>query len=360
MKLLICYCLIIITANAQEDRQGALAAVMDYIEGTANGEISRIRNAFETNASLYTINSENDLVQRPSQKYIAGFTEGKKNNRIGQVVYLDVVHNAATAIVEIISGKRKYTDYILLLKIKDQWKIIQKSYTYVPIDYKGKILFVVSNFSSYGNVEKRTGTHFSELVQVYDGLLKAGYEVDFVSPQGGEIPVAYIDLSDDLQKTYFYDRKLQYKLKYSYRPSDIDSKNYKGIFYVGGSATMFDIPENADIMSLAKQIYEDQNGVIGAVCHGVGGLVNLKLKSGDYLVAGKRINSFTNKEEESGSNWKYLPFLIETKLKERGALYFSSDNWQEHVETSERLVTGQNPASCRKLVSELIKQLEMN
>ena len=126
--------------------------------------------------------------------------------------------------------------------------------------------------------------------------------------------------------------------------------------YVGGSAIMFDAPDDTHLISLAKRIYEEQNGVLSAICHGVAGLVNIKLENGEYLVKGKVVNSFTNSEE---GNEKYIPFLIERKLRERGASFKSASNWQEYVAVSGRLITGQNPASCKKLVAEIIKKLEL-
>ena len=40
-----------------------------------------------------------------------------------------LVNNAANVKIEITSGQWKFTDYLLLLKLKDGWKIINKSYT---------------------------------------------------------------------------------------------------------------------------------------------------------------------------------------------------------------------------------------
>ena len=345
---------------SQSDQQKVKSILYDYIDGTANGEIARIKNAFEKNSALYTIGKNKELVRRPSETYIGYFKEGKKNKRKGQITYVDIVNNAATAIVEVVMGSRTFTDYILLLKIEDKWKIINKSYTFVNKEYKGKVLFVVSNYASYGTSNKRTGSHYGELVTLYDEFTTKGFEVDFLSPEGGSIPVAYINLQDKLQKKYFYDSKLNYKLKTTASPNEIDSKKYEAIVYVGGSAIMYDVPNNEGIIAIAKSIYEKQNGIIAAVCHGVAGLVNIKLESGKFLVEGQTVNSFTNKEENSGQNAKLLPFMIESKLKERGATFNSSDNWQEHVEVSNRIVTGQNPASSKKLVKKIIEVLEKN
>ncbi len=346
--------------QTEEDR--VKAVLMDYIDGTANGEINRIENAFHAEANLYHV-GDDSLRKRASKKYIGYFKEGQKNGRLGHIASIDVSNDAAVGIVKIDMPKRKrrYTDYMLLLKTAGKWEIIHKSYTWETYERKGKVLFVVSNASSYGeSTNKRTGTHYEELVQPYHNLQKSGYEVDFVSPKGGEIPVAYINLQDPLQLQYFYDSELQYKLKNTLNPSQVDSKNYQAVYYCGGSAAVLDIPNNEDIQSIARQIYEEQDGIIASICHGAAGLVNVKLSSGKFLVDGKRINSFTNKEEGNG---KHLPFLIETRLKERGAIFKSSGKWQSHVEVDGNLITGQNPSSLNvfsKKLIELLNALEKN
>ncbi len=344
-----------LTSYSQTDEEKVKATLMDYIEGTANGEINRIKRAFHKDANLYSI-ADDSLRALPSKKYIGYFKQGKKNERLGHIESIDIRNNAAVGIVKIDmpSRKRRYTDYMLLLKTEGNWKIVHKSYTWESYERKGKVLFVVSNASSYGENNKRTGTHYEELVQPYDALQNAGYEVDFVSPKGGEIPVAYINLQNKLQLHYFYDAALQYKLKHTLKPNQVNSKDYQAIYYCGGSAAVFDVPNNKGIQNITQQIYENQNGVVSSICHGAAGLVNVKLNNGTFLVKGKRVNSFTNEEEGNG---KHLPFLIETKLKERGAVFKSSGKWKSHVEVDGNLITGQNPSSLEVFSEELIKRL---
>ncbi len=107
------------------------ATLLDYIEGTANGEKERISKAFHPDLNLYAIAGDT-LRVRNGQKYIEGFEEGKKYNRIGKIIDIDYENDAATAKVEIDMPhvKRIYTDYFLLLKYQGNWKIIHKSYTH--------------------------------------------------------------------------------------------------------------------------------------------------------------------------------------------------------------------------------------
>ena len=69
------------------------------------------------------------------------------------------------------------------------------------------ILFIVSNAHFYGETKMNTANHFAEIVFPYDKLVKAGYHVDFVSPEGGAIPIGYIQTSDPLIKEYLYKKE---------------------------------------------------------------------------------------------------------------------------------------------------------
>ena len=107
------------------------STLMDYIDGTANGDPAQVRRAFHPDFNLYTVNDADSLWIRSGAKYIDGIKVGEKNNRKGRIISIDVEHNAAMAKAEIaIPGWRIFTDYFLLLKYEGAWKIVQKSYTW--------------------------------------------------------------------------------------------------------------------------------------------------------------------------------------------------------------------------------------
>jgi putative intracellular protease/amidase len=361
MKWMFCLLLSSLTlvAMPQDNYAGAKAAVMDYIEGTAHGELDQLRNAFHPMAALYTVGQGDSIRRIPIDTYIGYFKPGRETGRQGHIVSIDVVNNAASAIVEIDMGDRRFTDYILLLRLHDGWKIIQKSYTNEPYQRKGKLLFVVSSADTYGETGYTTGAHFGEIVEPYDRLSKAGYEIDFVSPEGGMVPVHYVDLQDPLQRSNFYDHKLNSKLKRSLSPEAVDVAAYDGLYLAGGSGAMFDLPADEGTREIIRAMYEDQQGVVAAVCHGPAGLFDVKLSGGNYLVDGKEVSAFTNAEEGNlDRKREVLPFLLESKLKERGAKFSGAAPGQPHVVVDGRLVTGQNPASCAQLAEEMIRLLE--
>ncbi|SMG36212.1 Putative lumazine-binding [Marivirga sericea] len=118
--------------NAQTEIELIQETLNDYIEGTANGEPERLRDAFHENFKLYFV-SQDSLKIWSGKHDISNVTPGKKSNRIGTIISIDYENNAASAKIQVdMPDKRRiYSDYLLLLKYEGRWKIIQKSFTYV-------------------------------------------------------------------------------------------------------------------------------------------------------------------------------------------------------------------------------------
>ncbi len=126
-------CLIPIIGVGQE-KPSELALIsqtlMDYIEGTANGEPERLDRAFHPDFNLYSVTESDSLRIWKGQDYIGGIKVGEKNSRQGRIISIDHENDAAMAKVEIlIPGWKVFTDYFLLLKYEGQWRIVHKSYT---------------------------------------------------------------------------------------------------------------------------------------------------------------------------------------------------------------------------------------
>lgn len=185
----------------------------------------------------------------------------------------------------------------------------------------------------------------------------AGYKIDIVSPKGGKAPIDGFNLEDPINKKFWEDIKYRYKIENTLKPSEIKPDKYAAIFYAGGHGTMWDFADNEELAKIASKIYEN-NGVIGAVWHGPAGLVNIKLNNGKYLVDGKKINAFTNEEEVAVGLDKTVPFMLESKLIERGAIFEKSGVWQVHVGIDQRVVTGQNPASAQVVGEAILIELK--
>lgn len=222
-----------------------------------------------------------------------------------------------------------------------------------------KILIVVTNHDQLGTTGRKTGFYLDEVAHPHAVFTQAGFEVNFVSPTGEEAPIdpKSYDLDDPLNQQFVENETVMAQIEDTLSPQEIDPSEYSAVFFAGGHGVMWDLPDNQELAQITANIYE-RGGIVGAVCHGPAGLVNVRLSDGTYLVAGKELTAFTNEEEEAVELTDQMPFLLETKLIERDAQHTEADNFQSHVVVSDRLVTGQNPASATQTAEEMVELLQ--
>lgn len=221
---------------------------------------------------------------------------------------------------------------------------------------KPRILIALTSHATLGSTGKATGAYVAEIAHPWAAFTDAGFDVDFVSVRGGQVPLDGVDRKDPVNARLLDDAATMARLHASLAPGDVDPTRYAAIFYAGGHGTMWDFPDQATLAEVAARIY-DRGGVVSAVCHGPAALVNVRLGSGAYLVAGKEVAAFTNEEERAVGLAEVVPFLLADRLVERGAIHRPAANWQNQVVVSERLVTGQNPASAASVGAAVVSLL---
>lgn len=221
-----------------------------------------------------------------------------------------------------------------------------------------KILVVLTNVSQYKNDEEKTGLWLAEATEFVDEVTKAGFEVDYVSPKGGSVPIdprslkkVYVS-KEDLQLSESADFK-ERALIHSLKPEDLQPEDYIAIYYTGGHGVNWDFPDNKELQEIAYSIYE-QGGYISSVCHGVAGLLNIRVRDGHYLIEGKKITGFTKWEEILSGKLKKVPFITETEVKKRGADFQKKLPYTSFAIQDGRFVTGQNPMSGRAVAKCLL------
>ena len=191
-----------------------------------------------------------------------------------------------------------------------------------------QILIVVTNVAEYPTVGFRTGLWLGELVHFVDVAEEAGFALRIASPQGGFVPIdpeslIFTDASHAVGIEYsifkrYQDRSFMNLLSQSSALSEIDVAAYDGIYMTGGHGVMFDYP-NA-LGELTARFYETGK-IVSAVCHGPAGLLEVKLKDGQYLLKGKKATGFSWKEEELAKREGAVPYNLEEELGKRGADY---------------------------------------
>lgn len=138
---------------------------------------------------------------------------------------------------------------------------------------------------------------------------------------------------------------------------DADPAVYDALYLTGGHGVCFDFPRSVALAKLTASLYE-AGKVVSAVCHGPAGLLEVKLKNGDYLIAGKNVTGFSWNEEVKVGREQAVPYNLEEELQKRGAKYAKA--WMafaSHVVEDGLLVTGQNPASAEGVGEAVVKKL---
>lgn len=222
-----------------------------------------------------------------------------------------------------------------------------------------KVLIVLTNVSKYANHDIPTGLWLGELVHFYDEIQKHGIEADFVSPNGGYVPLDPYSMKfmDDVDYKWYQDKDFVAKaLAQTKSPDEINPSDYVAIYYTGGHGVVFDFPDNQPLQKIAMAIYQ-AGGYITAVCHGVVGLLNLKNDDGEYLIKDKQVTGFTNTEEWLSQKQTKVPFSTEDELRKREAIYRKARFFKSYAISDGRIITGQNPWSPRVVAQLLIKAI---
>ena len=209
-----------------------------------------------------------------------------------------------------------------------------------------------------------TGIAISELTHPYYSYLNAGMKIDVASIKGGRVPVDPDGLRRTVitaeDKRYLNDPALIAKMENSLRVDDVDFGQYDLIFLVGGWGAAYDLGYS-DVLAkkIGEAYYGPKEPLIGSVCHGALGLINVEDREGNKLIAGRAMTGVTDKQvNELGI--ELTPLHPETELRKAGALFESQtafrDVFATHVaiDAEQRFITGQNQNSGMETAQKMI------
>jgi putative intracellular protease/amidase len=224
---------------------------------------------------------------------------------------------------------------------------------------KKKALIVVTSHDKLGTSGKQTGFWLCEATHAYLVLESKGFEIDFVSPLGGKAPVDERSLEPEnaVNKTFNEKKDAVSKLENTLKPKDIKPEDYSVVIFVGGHGALWDFVDNKYFEKIAAKVYEN-GGIVAASEHGQAALLDVKLSNGRKLIEGRSVAAFNNEQEAEMKLTEFLPFSLEDEIIKRGAKFTEAPNWKPRVAVSERLITGQNTASMKYLLDEIVKLLK--
>jgi putative intracellular protease/amidase len=230
------------------------------------------------------------------------------------------------------------------------------------------ILMVVANPGVSTTLGRPVGFWAAELAHPYYEFNEVGFDITIASPNGGKVEVDALsdprDPSkwsiDDILSLGFLTSPLTAPLlQDTPRLLDLDWSRYHALVVCGGQSPMFSYRDNADMHEAVRTFYES-NRATAVFCHGVAALVDAKLSSGEFLVAGKTVTGFSNLEEDYGDSFvgaRIMPWRLEDTLKERGANYVQGGLFKAFSVRDGNLITGQQQYSGRKVAKMVIDAL---
>ncbi|MCO7227063.1 type 1 glutamine amidotransferase domain-containing protein [Pleionea sp. CnH1-48] len=225
-----------------------------------------------------------------------------------------------------------------------------------PEAKKKTVAMLISSHAK--NKEDKLSYDLEELAQAYLILHEHDVNIDILSPEGGSVFVKNNkDHLDYIQRFKTKTPALK-KLASTISTKKAVLQKYDAVFVVGGDGAMFDLPFDKYTQSLLSH-FAQGNKPIAAVCHGPAALINVALENGEFFIKNKKVNAFTNREEKAfGSDViDALPFLLEDKLKQRGAAFVSNAPMLPYVAVDGNLITAQNPGAVGQATEALIMKM---
>ncbi|MEL6450114.1 MAG: type 1 glutamine amidotransferase domain-containing protein [Pseudomonadota bacterium] len=222
----------------------------------------------------------------------------------------------------------------------------------------GSAVILLTSHNTLGDTGQPTGFHWVEMATPYYALKEAGYDVTLASVVGGRPPSdpssAQAQDRPDSVARFMADAHAMEALEMTEPLSELRAGDYDIVYIPGGHGTMWDLAQHEGVGPFVAKAWE-AGAVVGSVCHGPAALTETYLSDGTPLVKDKRLVAFTDDEEREARLETVVPYLLESRLRDRGAVFeCNPEPFGAHVVTDGRLVTGQNPASVPGLADALV------
>lgn len=227
----------------------------------------------------------------------------------------------------------------------------------IDIHSKKRVLMVAANPGVSPTTGWPIGFWWAELTHPYWTFTEAGYDVDIVSPKGGDLVAdGYSDPEDPSGYSAADILSLGFKrspshaamLKGTKSVQEVDLAGYDAIFVAGGQSPMVTMIDDTDLHRFVARAYE-AGKVVAIVCHGTCVLLKTRLSDGELLVKGKTWTGFANSEEAFADSFvgkRIQPFWIEEEARKiEGTNFIVQGRFKAFAVRDGNLITGQQQNS---------------
>jgi putative intracellular protease/amidase len=224
-----------------------------------------------------------------------------------------------------------------------------------------KLLIIATSHDHMGNTSRKTGSWLEELAIPYLLFREAGALITLGSPKGGEVPLdpksESIIASNGMIRRFQKDPEACSWLAGSLHLNTVRAKDYDLVYLAGGHGPMWDFAVN-EVLTRLLEDFDRQHKLIGAVSHGLAGLLLAQNTLGQPLVKGRKLTACSNTEEQVMGLTEIMPFLLQSSLEALGALYGKGPDFNGHCVTDGNLITGQNAASVKDVTKKMLTGLK--
>lgn len=112
----------------KSDLQAIEKVLNDYMIGGTEKDAERVASAFHPQAMMKYIKDGAYIEVNAAEFFRGRIKPGPKTDRITEIANIDVSGHAATAKLLLKYSDKQFIDYMTLLKIKGEWKIINKTF----------------------------------------------------------------------------------------------------------------------------------------------------------------------------------------------------------------------------------------
>jgi len=119
--------------TAQEaDKALIQKTVSYYLDGGTNNDFETLKKAFHKNATMKYIRNGEYKEVNAIEFFQKAIKPGPKQNRTTKIANINVTGNAASARLEIDYATFRFVDYMNLIKIDGEWKVVSKIFYRQP------------------------------------------------------------------------------------------------------------------------------------------------------------------------------------------------------------------------------------
>ncbi len=236
-------------------------------------------------------------------------------------------------------------------------------------DAPKRILMVAANQAVSPTTGWPIGMWIAELAHPWFAFMEAGYTVDIVSPDGGDLMIdgfsdprheSGYSAHDILSLGFLTSPQHAALLTNTKRLADVDASSYDAVFFVGGQSPMVTFRGNTKVTDAVRTFWE-AGKVVAIVCHATCVLLETTLSDGTLLAAGKTWTGFADAEEAYADAWvgqRIQPFWIETEARKiEGTNFITGGMFRPFAVRDGRLITGQQQFSGAAAARMVIEAL---